>query len=149
MSLCQPGVSPNPALPKGLLYPPCHSSLLPPHPVIPTLCLLLQWGRDVGVREGPLDELHLFLLDLPAKCNPGPQKLGPGHDFWTLSCSLEVTTPPSVLADKEYPEGSRIRDRGVEGNAHRNFGIEAFGEVYFLGVLGRHTSRFLHTLGLL
>lgn len=94
-------------------------ALTPPHN---PLSLLFQWGRDVDVREGPLDELHPFFLDLPAKCNPGPQKLGPGHDFWTLSCFLEVTLPPSVLAAKEHPQCSRMRDTGVEGNAHRNFG---------------------------
>lgn len=75
-----------------------------------SLSLLFQWGRDVGVREGSLDELHLFFLGLPAKRNPGPQELGPGHDFWTLSCFLEVTQPPHVPAAEEYLGCSRMWD---------------------------------------
>ncbi|XP_066170634.1 transmembrane protein 214 isoform X3 [Sylvia atricapilla] len=89
------------------------------------------WGRDVGVREGPLDELHLFFLDLPAKRNPGPQKLGPGHDFWTLSCSLEVTPPPSVRrAAGCGTAASRAMPTGTLGQ------VGALGEVYFLGGWG-------------
>lgn len=102
----------------------------------------------VGLPEGTPDELDLFLLDLPTKHNRSRQKLGFGHDFWTLICSSRRSGGSLDIPALAEHLGVGLWDRGAGGAAP--LGTSGLMGVGFLGwgfllvfvLFGGNMSRF-------
>lgn len=102
----------------------CHCPTDGDFPAHDLFSFPFQQRSVLGLREGTPNKLHLFLLDLPAKHNHSCQKLGLGHDFWTLTCFLEergctVLPSPDVPATEEclqHNVGWRETHMGILGS---------------------------------